>query len=469
MKKPVLPNCNVRTTKEEQTLTLSHFGIRYKKMKRYGNCCFSLVVLTLLTIVFVGCSNKKKTSEDKLSQGNEIATTNAMDSIIHAAQAGDKDAQYDLGNHYFSGDGVGTNYTEAVKWFRLSAMQGFAPAQHNLGWMYAKGAGVAQDYREALQWYLKSAKQGYPMAQHKVGLAFTYGEGVVRDDIEAVKWFRRAADQGDAFGEIGLGRSYENGFGVPQNDKEAFKWYFKGAQQGETPGQFFVAEYYRTGTGIQNDPVEAYKWYSLVASKSDEDGWAKKAVAALDQLRLQLTSEQIHDAEQRVRTFVASQPRPEAPTENTDLILLDDPSKRFVIWINRILIGQRAADEGRYYQSSLDGLHSRKKEIVYFEITIENIDGGEDHNLSMSAFTLEDSDRNSYSCEQTKDYITGKVQLGRKATGGIAFAVNNGSIPKRLIFDTGYIAFLTHEKCFAVMDTLDKLAIFKEPVGQDSR
>ena len=38
------------------------------------------------------------------------------------------------------------DYSEAEKWYRKAAEQGFARAQDNLGWMYYKGYGVQQNY-----------------------------------------------------------------------------------------------------------------------------------------------------------------------------------------------------------------------------------------------------------------------------------------------------------------------------------
>jgi len=55
-------------------------------------------------------------------------------------------AQTLLGSLYDDGQGVAQDYQEAVKWYRLAAMQGNALAQSNLGMMYSNGQGVAQDY-----------------------------------------------------------------------------------------------------------------------------------------------------------------------------------------------------------------------------------------------------------------------------------------------------------------------------------
>ena len=65
-----------------------------------------------------------------------------------------------VGAMYNGGQGVPQDYKTAVKWYRLSAKQGFASAQYNLGNKYREGQGVPQDYKTAVKWYKLSAKQG---------------------------------------------------------------------------------------------------------------------------------------------------------------------------------------------------------------------------------------------------------------------------------------------------------------------
>ena len=125
------------------------------------------------------------------------------------------------------------NYTEAVKWFRKAAEQGYAYAQKMLGLCYYYGQGVSQDYAEAVKWYRKAAEQGYADAQNTLGVCYYYGQGVSQDYAEAVKWYRKAAEQGNAEAQYRLGVCYYNGLGVDQDDAEAVKWYRKAAEQGE--------------------------------------------------------------------------------------------------------------------------------------------------------------------------------------------------------------------------------------------
>jgi hypothetical protein len=53
---------------------------------------------------------------------------------------------------YDEGQGVEQDFTEAVRWYKLSAAQGKANAQSNLSIMYFNGQGVAQDYVRAHMW-----------------------------------------------------------------------------------------------------------------------------------------------------------------------------------------------------------------------------------------------------------------------------------------------------------------------------
>ena len=49
------------------------------------------------------------------------------------AEAGDTEAQHNLGLRYSTGEGVPQDDAEAITWYRLAAEQGSASAQNNLG------------------------------------------------------------------------------------------------------------------------------------------------------------------------------------------------------------------------------------------------------------------------------------------------------------------------------------------------
>ena len=82
---------------------------------------------------------------------------------------------------------------EAARWFGLAAEQGDAQAQFNLGNMHSEGQGVPQDYGEAVKWYRRAADQGDPQAQYNLGLWYATGEGGAYDTVSAHMWFNLAA------------------------------------------------------------------------------------------------------------------------------------------------------------------------------------------------------------------------------------------------------------------------------------
>ena len=77
---------------------------------------------------------------------------NAEKFFRKAAQQGDPEAQFCLGDMYNNGYGVAKDELKAVALFRKSAEQRFAPSQINLGIMYSQGTGVEQDLIEAFMW-----------------------------------------------------------------------------------------------------------------------------------------------------------------------------------------------------------------------------------------------------------------------------------------------------------------------------
>jgi TPR repeat protein len=114
-----------------------------------------------------------------------------------AANQGNADAQYKLGDMYYDCKGVETDYPDYQKafyWYKKAANQGNAKAQYKLGNMYYGGKGVEKDYQKAIYWYKKAANQGNADAQIVLGAIYTQGE-VVRQDISlAMEYFGKVCD-----------------------------------------------------------------------------------------------------------------------------------------------------------------------------------------------------------------------------------------------------------------------------------
>jgi uncharacterized protein len=97
---------------------------------------------------------------------------------------------------YDNGQGTTQDYAEAIKRYRMAALQSDSKAQYNLGVMYDKGQGTTQDYAEALKWYRTAAVQGNSKAQFNLGLMYLTGDSLVQDNIRAHMWFNLSATDG---------------------------------------------------------------------------------------------------------------------------------------------------------------------------------------------------------------------------------------------------------------------------------
>ncbi|MHB1880662.1 MAG: tetratricopeptide repeat protein [Acidithiobacillus sp.] len=122
--------------------------------------------------------------------------------LEQSAQQGNANAEYNLGNAYFNGQGVPQNYAQAVYWWRKAADQGYADAENNLGNTYYFGQGVPQNYAQAVYWYQKAADQGDPNAECNLGNVYVAGQGVPKNTAMALYWWRKAAAQGGKIGEM---------------------------------------------------------------------------------------------------------------------------------------------------------------------------------------------------------------------------------------------------------------------------
>jgi cell division septation protein DedD len=108
------------------------------------------------------------------------------------AEAGDADAQFNLGQAYRLGRGVPADLEQAQTWFERAAVQGHAQAEANLGLSLFQN----NQRERAIPWLQRAAERGDPRAQYYLGTAHFNGDLVALDWPRAYALMRRAADQG---------------------------------------------------------------------------------------------------------------------------------------------------------------------------------------------------------------------------------------------------------------------------------
>jgi len=110
------------------------------------------------------------------------------------AEAGDTEAQFNLGVLYDEGLGVAADKTEAARWYRAAAIAGMAAAQYNLAALLANGQGVPRDLLRAYFLFDLAADTDPEAAKQRDALAAR----MVPGEVAQASGFARQARAGEA-------------------------------------------------------------------------------------------------------------------------------------------------------------------------------------------------------------------------------------------------------------------------------
>lgn len=190
-------------------------------------------------------------------------TRKAAEWYEKAALQGHAKAQSGLGMLYINGDGVPTDYVMGVEWLQKAADQGDADALLQLGWLYRDGKGIPDDPAKALKWWQNAAEREFAHAQFTLGLIYNKGEIVPRNIAKTVELWKKASMQGYPAAQFNLGSMYYFGEGVPKDATKAVELWEKAGAHGNTDAQFNLALAYYLGSGVKKDEFLAYVWSNL--------------------------------------------------------------------------------------------------------------------------------------------------------------------------------------------------------------
>ena len=156
-------------------------------MPRRVQLFFVAIILSIL----VACSAQRPRADDlSVEQGQQT------ERLLANAESGTAEEKYNLAMRLERGIGVPQNYREAVRWYRLSAMQAYPDAQYKLCELSEQGRGLPQDYQEALRWCGLATDQGHGRAMFMLGRLYHTGHGVQRDVVRAHMWYNLASAYG---------------------------------------------------------------------------------------------------------------------------------------------------------------------------------------------------------------------------------------------------------------------------------
>ena len=84
------------------------------------------------------------------------------------------------------------DYRTALQVWMASAEAGDVEAQTNVGEIFERGLASEPNYEAALYWYRQAAEKGYRRARFNLGTLYEQGLGVAKNPLEAMNWYRLA-------------------------------------------------------------------------------------------------------------------------------------------------------------------------------------------------------------------------------------------------------------------------------------
>ena len=200
-----------------------------------------------------------------------------------AADAGNTDAQYQLGNCYYEGTGVEQNTETAIELYEEAAEEGNEDARNSLSEICYSLGNIyydKTDYEKAVEWYKKASDAGNADAQYYLGRCYYTGTGVDRNTETAIELFEKSAAQENADALYQLGYRYYSGNGVEVNRKKALELFKKAADLGNASAQLFLGNCYRFGIGVKQDFEMAKKYLEKAAIQGKSN--AKRTLELMD-------------------------------------------------------------------------------------------------------------------------------------------------------------------------------------------
>jgi len=172
---------------------------------RIKNIALNIVTLPAMIAFFSGCMSNNPTTSNQLSHPT-VADLQVVDCLLpgQVRQLGNKASYITArrptnttaadcrirGGEYVAYDRA--NLKSSLNVWMPAAQAGNAEAQANVGEIFERGIGGSPNYEAAVIWYSKAAQQGNSRAQFNLGTLYEQGFGVPKSKKTALNWYRKA-------------------------------------------------------------------------------------------------------------------------------------------------------------------------------------------------------------------------------------------------------------------------------------
>lgn len=185
---------------------------------------------------------------------------------------------------------------------RKAAEAGNPDAQYQLGMVYANASGVDLDYKQAFKWIHKAADSGHVQAMRTLAWLYANGFGTEQSDEKAQDTSILLAEKGDAKDQYFLASLYQSGiYGMQPDSEKMIHWYYQSAQQHYGRAQYALAKIILKGVDIKANDEMAFQWLSLANMNGH-----KKASEELTKLIQRLPEEKVEEFKIRMTESIKS-------------------------------------------------------------------------------------------------------------------------------------------------------------------
>ncbi|QIM63634.1 hypothetical protein A1D29_10205 [Pasteurellaceae bacterium Orientalotternb1] len=218
-----------------------------------------------------------------------------------AVDKGSKEAQFQLGLHYFFGETVEQDVEKAIALFEQFAEQSDGDIKAEMAMRFHLGKDFPKDDKKARYWLEQAVKWGHVGAEYWLGLFNMRGIGGEKNLEQANYWLNKALEDGEERAEIYLALLHqqqgirlskyanidwqkwaEKGHPTAQielalalhaqgNFKQAFEWWKKAAEQGDETAQSNLAVYYMRGWAGEENEQKARYWFEKAAEQQEKN------------------------------------------------------------------------------------------------------------------------------------------------------------------------------------------------------
>lgn len=270
--------------------SIEYYTKSFEKGKRYSSC---IIADILFTKKYKDVYNRENGIE-WLKKGVESNSTEAMlmlskiylvseedmdynefksyrnigkglDLLQKAANHGDGEAYWRLGNEYYYGENVDKDDNKFFEYSKKSFELGYADGANNLGAAYMKGIGCKKDIKKAIAIWEKAVKFGCGYTAYNLYRLFRLGvpnEVPINYDREKAKYYLlQGAKLNDPSAWIALSFEYYPGGDLFEQDSEqAYVYAKKAADAGDIDGCERVAYLLDKGIGCKRNPQKAQEY-----------------------------------------------------------------------------------------------------------------------------------------------------------------------------------------------------------------